>query len=210
MDSRHCLGTRQSVAPVSTRNRPSHVLSGSARFRTTARYVCRSHLGTVLLCPCAFLVRDSTLGSQPNAPTLDSPTSPLYHIRLCYEPPSPLPPSRHLDRRTRHKACPLRAQKPDHRRHFFRPPRPTQGYRPHNPFLLLVGQRPETLRYPRPGLRHYHPRHHRIHRDPPRAQVLRQLVRKSDDTQPSPPRTAASPLTAPSPRTPPSPKLMTG
>ena len=33
MDSRCCLGTRQSVAPVSTRNSPSQTLSGSAGFR---------------------------------------------------------------------------------------------------------------------------------------------------------------------------------
>ena len=36
MDSRHGLGTSESIAPVSTKKRPSQVLSGAAGFRITA------------------------------------------------------------------------------------------------------------------------------------------------------------------------------
>ena len=36
MDSKCCLGTKQSVAPVSTKKSPSQTLSGSARFRMVA------------------------------------------------------------------------------------------------------------------------------------------------------------------------------
>ena len=77
MDSRCCLGTRQSVAPVSTRKSPSHTRPGSAGF----------HMATVTwVAPIAqSLFQGTSLLNYtiPSSPAISMATRQTHHRHFC-------------------------------------------------------------------------------------------------------------------------------